>query len=486
MLIIALLGCTRPDTPAAPEPEAASPLQAPWIASGDVTTTSAIIWARAMEGDRLSVRAGEQTVGPVKTGPLGTGKLKLTGLPAGSEVRYTVSACDADGACGEASGSLQTAPEAPAPLRLIVGGDLGGQGHCRAVDGGYRIFDALAALEPHLFIANGDMIYADGRCTDTSPAGVPTVPATFHAITDRVVDWSAAADTLDAHWAYNHADPGLQRFLSKTPMISQWDDHEVVNDFGASWPAWLTGDESRPGFVQLVEQGRAAFLRWSPVDGARIERRFAWGPEVDLFIVDARSHRSNNRAPDGPEKTLLGVEQKQRLIAGLTTSQAIWKVVSIDVPISTPTGSRAWEAGRDGWANGIGADAPEGMVDTSTTTGFEHELTEILTALDVAGVTGLVFVTTDVHHVRSLRYSVDLDDNGAPLVFHEFISGPLSAWTGDPPPLDPTFGPEVLYESSHTFNAALLSIIPGEGLTASIIDADGVTTEASVVRIPTP
>ena len=95
-----------------------------------------------------------------------------------------------------------------------------------------------------------------------------------------------------------------------------------------------------------------------------------------------------------------------------------------------------------------------------------------------------MFVTTDVHHVRSIRYRVDLNGDGMPLLFHELISGPLSAWTGDLPPLDPTFNPEELYEGSDYFNAASLTITPDEGLVAVILDADGGVVEGSTVRIP--
>ena len=482
-LSLLLAGCAEQPAEPTPAPPPAS-LPAPWIASGDVTDSTAVVWVRPVEGREVTVTAGKQTVGPVTVNARGIAKLSLTGLSPGTDVHYTATTCSEDGACGQAAGSFTTAPTATAPLSLIVGGDLGGQGHCRAVEGGYRIFEALAALQADRFIANGDFIYADGTCTDTSPAGVRVIPGDFPSVADPSVDWTAADAVFDAHWSYNLADPALRAFLEKTPMISQWDDHEIINDFGAPWDAWHTADAERSGYPALIASGRAAFFDWSPIAGTSIERQFAWGGLVDLFVADGRSHRSLNSMPDGPDKTLLGAEQRQRLIEGLTTSQATWKVVSLNVPISTPTGSSAWKAGRDGIASGTGAGAPEGADDISTATGFEHEWTEILAAVEAAGVTGLVFVTTDVHHVRSIRYQVDLNEDGTPLVFHEFISGPLSAWTGDPPPLDETYSPEVLYEGSHYFNAAWLTFSPEDGLRAVILDADGTEVVGSEVRVP--
>jgi phosphodiesterase/alkaline phosphatase D-like protein len=38
------------------------------------------------------------------------------------------------------------------------------------------------------------------------------------------------AVTLDEfrdNWKYNHGDEKMQAFLSKVPIFSQWDDHEV-------------------------------------------------------------------------------------------------------------------------------------------------------------------------------------------------------------------------------------------------------------------
>ena len=46
-----------------------------------------------------------------------------------------------------------------------------------------------------------------------------------------------AEDGVAAHWRYNRTDPAFQDFLRTTPMYVQWDDHEVINDFGAAWPA---------------------------------------------------------------------------------------------------------------------------------------------------------------------------------------------------------------------------------------------------------
>jgi phosphodiesterase/alkaline phosphatase D-like protein len=37
------------------------------------------------------------------------------------------------------------------------------------------------------------------------------------------------------------------------------------------------------------------------------------------------------------------------------------------------------------------------------------------------------FVVTDVHNAQSMRYSLDAHGDGDQLVFHEFVTAPLSA-----------------------------------------------------------
>ena len=139
----------------------------------------------------------------------------------------------------------------------------------------------------------------------------------------------------------------------------QWDDHEVVNDFGANWSYWNTPNKQRQGYQNLVHIGREAMFLYAPIDRHpdepdRIYRSFRWGKDLELFLLDARSYRSRNDLPDTPDnhKTLLGAAQLAWLKQGLAESTASWKVVSSDVPLSIPTGSNPDVFGRDGWANG--------------------------------------------------------------------------------------------------------------------------------------
>ncbi len=480
--VTSLVACATPG-PAAPVPELAPP-PAPWVASGEPAPTSVVVWARA-DGP-AELLAWVDGVGPPRSfGTVGpdtdhAATLLLQDLSPARAVTVTVRA-QRGGVLGEpATLVTRTAPvpDQPAPLTLAVVGDLAGQGHCRPSDGGYRIFQHVAAAAPDLVVANGDLIYADSTCPEVAPDGLPNVPAPYRDLKDPGLDWTdrgAVLAEFHAHWRYNRADANLQALLATTPWLAQWDDHEVINDFGAGWDRWWTGDPERAGYATLVDAGRAAFEAWNPIlPGQAIHRRVRWGADAELFLLDARSFRSPNPEPDGPDKSLLGTEQLDWLIAGLQGSSATWKIVSSDVPLSVPTGSRAWEVGRDGFAAGTGDDrTPEDTPDGSAETGYQRELDALWAGL--AGVAGVVFVTTDVHHARILAYP---QPGGGEIL--EVISGPLRAVAAPPWGLDPTLSPVVLFEEGRLENFAVLRI-DGPNLTAEIVDRDGTVRPGSRV-----
>ncbi|MFQ5791961.1 MAG: alkaline phosphatase D family protein, partial [Acidobacteriota bacterium] len=429
------------------------------VASGDVTHDSAVVWARASAAGEMVVEydmdpgfpnPGERRTASSRESDF-TAQVELESLRPGTRYHYRLHFVDLLGRVSRRQeGTFRTAPDpdTAVPVSFVIGADLGGQRYCRQVGRGYEIFRRMEELSPDFFIANGDMIYADDDCPEDGPDGWKNVPGGFPAITSPEVDWTDEAQVQEVywkHWRYNRADAHFQEFLRKTPVYVQWDDHEVINDFGAPWPTW-PWDVDREGFPNLVAAGRRAFFHYHPMhhdpsEPNRIYRSFRWGADLDLFLLDGRSYRSSNDLADGPsyQKTLLGRDQLEWLKQGLASSPATWKVVSSDVPLSVPTGSRADLYGRDAWAKGL-------EDDYSSRTGFERELLDLVTFLDAEGVRNVVFVATDVHFAMSLRYEIDADGDGDRLLFHEFLSGPLNAGPRPTPlELDPTLKPVILY-----------------------------------------
>jgi alkaline phosphatase D len=329
-------------------------------------------------------------------------------------------------------------------------------------------------------MANGDMIYADGACpaqgpnfnnnTNNQTSTWTNIPGDFKSIADPSVDWNNVTEVRSIfleHWKYNRNDTYFKEFLRNVSMYSQWDDHEIINDFGSKWPYWNLFSVNKEGYPNIAMEGRNAFLYYSPLDSDdnnntandrdnHIYRSFNWGKDLDLFLIDARSYRSQNHIADAPDsnKTMLGDVQLQWLKQELSNSNATWKVISSDVPISIPTGSNTSIVGRDGWANG------NETSNYSYYTGFERELTDLFKLIDEQDIKNIVFVTTDVHFPAFIKYNFDLNNDGNMTEIYELVSGPLSAIRlGVPfPILDGTFSPTLLYGEGNIFNFGYIRI----------------------------
>jgi alkaline phosphatase D len=492
------------------------------IASGDITNNSAVIWSRV--NDQKAQMNVEYDTNANFTNPLNktstisttqansttdfTAHLKLDSLKPDTQYYYKVwfkapsknNNINSSMTSNTEIGTFKTAPNSNVsssssngssnsssnPISFVWGGDLGGQNYCRnAKNGGYSIFKSMQSLKPDFFIANGDMIYADGTCPVQGPVinndnnqnttTWTNIAGDFKSISDPSVDWNNTTEVrsiyLD-HWKYNRNDTYFKEFLKNTPMYSQWDDHEIINDFGSQWPYWNLFNVDREGYPNIVKQGTEAFFYYSPISrnnddtgnvlDNRIYRSFNWGKDLDLFITDSRSYRSQNHIADTPydNKTMLGNEQLQWLKQKLSNSKATWKVISNDIPISIPTASNASILGRDGWANGNETN------NYSYYTGFERELADLLQFIDEQNIKNIIFITTDVHFPAFIRYNFDLNnDDGNATEIYELISGPLNAVRGgDPfPKLDPTFNPSLLYGEGNIFNFGYVKIEKREG-----------------------
>ena len=413
------------------------------VTVGEVTETTAVVWARPPGEGEVTVEARAAAGGPAVRGGATasakrggqTVKIPLSGLRPATRYGYTLRASG-----GTVEGEFVTAParDQAAHVRLHWSGDLGGGGFCRLLDGGYRIFRAMARRPVDFFLFVGDTIYADVPCN--RPGVVPG--ADFVATTPA---------QLRARHRYNREDPAVQEFLRRTPVYAIWDDHEVRNDFAGSTDP-------------LMPVGRQAFLDYWPVatasdDPTRLYRSVRWGRLLEIFILDTRQYRSDDAELDGPGKTMLGAAQRRWLVDGVTASTALWKVVVTSVPLAVPTGR---PARRDSWtdANVFGMPAESG-------TGFVTERDAILKAFRTRGVKNLVFLAADVHHAELIRHRPTSDWS-----FHEFIAGPLSATLGRPRPLDMRLGSRTLFAQGGVYNFGEVTIEPAQ-LTVRLIDEQG-------------
>ncbi|ORB56750.1 alkaline phosphatase [Mycobacteroides saopaulense] len=411
------------------------------IASGFPRPDGAVIWARSDRPATMIVETAatesfsdaRRFSGPALTPDTdGTGRFRLTGLPADTEVHYRVT-LDSDGTLSEpVTGVFRTAPASARNVRLIWSGDVAGQGFGINPDlGGMKIFRTMADRNPQFFIHSGDTVYAD----------VP-IPETLTLPDGRV--WrnetseakSAVAQTLDQYrgqHAYNLTDANYRYFNARVPQLVQWDDHEVLNNW---YPGEiLDSDKYTEKRVDvLAGYGHRAFHEWQPIEpretvDGRVYQRVSYGPLLDVFLLDMRSYKDPNSPNRQPRGAILGAAQTEWLIDALASSKAVWKIVANDLPLAlvVPDGKTDFEA----VANG----------DNGQPLGRETELAHILSQLKARQVHNVVWLTADVHYTAAHEYSptraafTDFDP------FWEFVSGPLNAGAGQEKPLDATFGP---------------------------------------------
>jgi alkaline phosphatase D len=393
-----------------------------------VAADSAIVWLRTAAPDRLTVtlraagRPTQRQVVQLTAANANAASLRFSGLAAATQYAICV---DELGPDAQRTFRTAAAPDAPAPLRLAFGADVGGQGYGRDVALGFPTLTAIAACAPDAFLSLGDMIYGGRGIPARSRVGNAQVPLVGSVLQGRGDYW--------AHWRYLHDEPTFARLLATTNYVLTWDDHECSNNFGPgdSWG--------------LLARARDAVFTWNPILGTaaaprRMYRSLRFGRHCELFVLDCRSHRApTHLADDAPEpKSMLGDEQREWLLASIAASDATWKVIASSVPLSKPTGDVV--KGRDAWA------------DHGSPTGYERELLVILRRLQQLGVRQPLFLTADVHHAEVLQLQPFADDPSfAPL---EIVVGPLNAKCFGRDVLDPTLAPRSLFHHAPTRDPA--------------------------------
>lgn len=109
----------------------------------------------------------------------------------------------------------------------------------------------------------------------------------------------------------------------------------------------------------------------------------------------------------------------------------------------------------------------------------------MLSGIAARGVKNVVWLTADVHYAAAHHYDPGRARTGAGSApfhpFWEFVAGPLHAISGDPKPLDPTFGPELRFQWAPSPGQGGLA--PWDGLQSfGSVELDS-AREALVVRI---
>jgi alkaline phosphatase D len=296
----------------------------------------------------------------------------------------------------------------------------------------------MGALDPDFFLCSGDLVYSDGPLAQT--VALPDGRTWRNLVTPEKAKVAETLAEYRGQFRYNLHDASLRAFNAHVPMIYQWDDHEVTNN-------WYPGEIlDLPAYTEkrvdvLAARARRAMFEYTPTavqaakDG-RLYRRLSYGPLLDVFVLDMRTYKDangpNNSATHG--EGVLGAEQLAWLKRELRHSKATWKVIAADLPIGliVPDGTA-----QEGIAQG----------DNGTPLGREREIADLLSYAKKHRVHNMVWLTADVHYTAAHFYDPskaafkDFDP------FWEFVSGPLNAGAFGPNNLERTFGGTVAFQA---------------------------------------
>jgi alkaline phosphatase D len=325
---------------------------------GEVTDTSAIVWVRltksaervADETPRPSRvrKTGEKATEPVETlpgaCPGAAGRIRLRFAPqpermpqrlepaqdAGTVVvdaktdfthQFALKdlqpnrtyVCEITGAAGDGElapltvAQFRTAPRpgdaAPVTFTVVTGMMYKDLDHAD----GFTIYDSMLKQKPNFLVPTGDTVYYDN---DDLLAN--SVPLARH------------------HWHRIYSLPRLVAFHCQVPAYWEKDDHDTLDD--DCWP----GKKSKRVAPLTFEDGQKIFREQVPMGAGSTYRTFRWGKDLQIWLVEGRDYRSPNPEPDGPEKSIWGVEQKAWLRKSLLDSNAAWKVLISPTPIVGP------------------------------------------------------------------------------------------------------------------------------------------------------
>lgn len=440
------------------------------VSTGDILADRAVLWSRSSRPSRMwidwsateSFKSFSTIQGPAALPESDlTVKLDLTGLPSGQDIFYRVrfqSLEDLKLWSEPVTGRFRTAPSAPRNIRFLWSGDTCGQGYgINPEIGGMRIYEIMRQRNPDFFIHSGDTIYADNTIQ-------PEIKLTDGRIWKNLTTEAKAkvAETLPefrGNYAYNLLDQNLRAFNAEVPILYQWDDHEVINNW---FPQEILDDRryTEKSVALLAARAKRAFLEYNPVrttlrDPERIYRTIPYGPLLDVFMLDMRSYRGpngpNRQNAAGPNTDFLGKTQIDWLKQALKNSKATWKVIAADMPIGLIVYDDYIK--KDTFENAANGDGPP--------LGRELELADLLRFIYRNNIRNVVWLTADVHYTAAHYYDPAKAQFKEFRPFYEFVSGPLNAGAFGPGELDNTFGPKVLFQKTPPPGQANLSPLSG-------------------------
>lgn len=243
---------------------------------------------------------------PVDTARDFTHQFTLTGLVPGHWHRLYVESRDPSGTPGATvEGRFKTVPraEAAVPVRFIVT-TCHDDWRRDNPDMGFDMYAAAAKWQPDFFVQTGDYVYLD-----------------------KQYPFATIAALARFKWNRTSAWPYVREFYRGASAYFLKDDHDTLrND---SHPGMTYGDLT-------WEQGMAIEYEQLPMPRNPPYRTIRWGRDLQIWLLESREFRSQGKTIDGPDKTVLGAEQKRWLFETLRASDAAFRVVITGTPMIGP------------------------------------------------------------------------------------------------------------------------------------------------------
>ena len=281
------------------------------------------------------------------------------------------------------------------------------------IAGYYTAYQHMAKEDLDLVVFLGDYIYENGG---TGPIRSHVNPEPTDLAGYRV-----------RHALYK-GDKDLQAMHGRCPWLFIWDDHEVENNY--------VGDISQDDapLAEWLARRAAAYqayyehmpLRLPPPEGPdyKMYHALQWGDLAEFWLLDTRQYRSDQNCMDKPgagcegwkdyDGTVLGDEQEGWLIDGLTTSAAIWKLITQQIVFST-TNFQGSLINFDQWD------------------GYPKARQRLLDVIATEQLENVVVISGDIHLSGLGDLAALADDDESPVVATEIVTTSLSSAPNIPP-----------------------------------------------------
>ena len=312
------------------------------VASGDPLEDRVVIWTRVTPETETEIEVtwkmatDPQLENIVKSGSTITNankdftvKVDVIGLSAGTTYYYNFKALEKF----SVTGRTRTTPDNNVDhLRFAV---VSCSNYQAGYFTGYKKIAERKDLDAVIHLGDYIYEYGAGEGTygyDESRADRANVPDT------EILN----ASDYRTRYSLYRLDPDLLAIHQQHPFIAIWDDHESAND------AYTDGaenhDDSEGDWETRKLISKQVYFEWMPIreeENFKINRTISYGNLADIINIDARLEGRNkqitdNTAPElyAPERTMLGVPQRNWLLNELKTSTAKWKIIANQVVFS--------------------------------------------------------------------------------------------------------------------------------------------------------